>query len=75
MRLDNNKKIDKELTEILAEARAIHFAMRHKAITYEEAKKCVEPMLERLNKAGEQIAQKYGIKYKKITFQNLGTNI
>ncbi|HEV2339630.1 MAG TPA: hypothetical protein VGT05_02555 [Patescibacteria group bacterium] len=75
MRLDNNKKLDKELTEILAEARGLHFAMRHKAITYEEAKKRVEPMLERLNKAGECIARKYSMRYKKITFQNLGENI
>lgn len=75
MRLDNNKELDKELTEILAQARGIHFAMRHKAITYEEAKKRVEPMLERLNKAGKQIAQKYGIRYRKITFQNLGENL
>lgn len=75
MRLDTNKKIDNELTEILAQARGLHFAMRHKAITYEEAKKRVEPMLERLNKAGKQIAMKYGMKYKKITFQNLGENL
>lgn len=75
MRLDKIQKIDNKLTEILAEARAIHFAMRHKTITYDEAKKRVEPLLEKLNKAGAIIARKYGIKYRKITFQNLGENL
>ncbi len=75
MSLDTNKKLDEELTEILAEARAIHFAMRNGALSYDEAKKRVEPMIERLNKAGKSIAKKYGRTYKKITFQNLGENI
>jgi len=74
MRL-GNKKINSELNNIHAEARAIHFAMRNNAITYEEAKNRAEPLLERLNQAGSQIAQKYGIKYKEITFQNLGENL
>ena len=75
MRLNSYKKIDNELTEILAEARGIHFAMRHKGISYEEAKRRVQPLLTRLNKAGMQIARKHGIKYRKITFSNLGQNL
>lgn len=63
-----------ELYELLAEARAIHFAMRCKAISYEEAKRRVESILTKLNIAGERIAKKYGRKHRKITFENLGTN-
>lgn len=64
-----------ELHNILAEARAIHFAMEHNAIGYKEAKKRIVPMLKKLNKTGIRIAQKYGVKYQPITFQNLGENI
>lgn len=69
------RNLDSELTILLAEARGIHFAMRNNAITYKEAKRRVQPLLARLNKAGMQIAGKYGIKYKKITFQNLGETL
>ena len=69
------RNLDNELTNILAEARGIHLAMIYKAISYTEAQKRVQPLLARLNKAGIQIARKYGVKYKKITFQNLGENL
>ncbi len=65
---------DKTLTELLAEARAIRFALECKTISYTEAKNRVKPLLEKLNKAGIRIAKKYGVKYKKVTFQNLGSN-
>jgi len=64
----------KKLDELLAEARAIRFAMEHKALSYMDAKKRVELILERLNEAGKCIAKKYGVKHRKITFKNLGTN-
>lgn len=75
MRLNNGEKHDKKPNELLAEARAIHFAMRHNAISEEDAKKRTEPMLAKLNKVGGQIAGKYAIKYRNITFQDLGTII
>ncbi len=62
----------KKLDELLAEARAIRFAMEHKALSYKEAKKRVELILEKVNEAGERIAKKYGVKHRRITFKNLG---
>lgn len=67
--------INKDLRELLAEARAIHLAASHNAISYEEAKKRVEATLKRLNEEGERIAKKFGVKHRKITFQNLGVNL
>lgn len=67
--------INKELHDLLAEARAIRLAMVHGAISYEDAKKRINYSLEKLNIAGANIAKKYGVKYKKITFQTLGKNL
>lgn len=64
--------INKELHELLAEARAIRFALEHNAISYDGATKRVKPLLDKLNAAGASIAKKYGMKYRKITFENLG---
>ncbi len=63
-----------ELNKLLAEARAIHLAMRCNAISYEDAKKRVESNLAKLNIAGQLIAKKYGRKHRRITFENLGSN-
>lgn len=68
-------EINKDLRELLAEARAIHLAASYNAISYEEAKKRVEATLKRLNEEGERIAKEFGVKHKKITFQNLGVNL
>lgn len=67
--------INKELHDLLAEARAIRIALLHGAISYEDAKKRINYSLEKLNIAGANIAKKYGVKYKKITFQTLGENL
>lgn len=70
MRL-SNQEVDKQATELLAEARAIRFAVKNGAITYESAKERVKPLLEKVNKVGAFIARKYKRKYRRITFQEL----
>lgn len=65
-------KLRTPLKDTLATARAIHFAMRNGQITYEEAKERTQPLLEFLNAKVVKIAQKYGVKPRKITFQDLG---
>lgn len=67
----SNQELDRKLTDILAEARAIRITAQCGGLTYETAKKRVEPLLKELNKAGSYIAKKYGRKYRKITFQDL----
>lgn len=67
---DNNN-----LRNLLAEARAIHFAMRNGAITYEEAKNRVQPILRRLNDHVGLIAKQYKTKPRYIRFQDLGRNL
>jgi len=69
------KVIDMELTEILGLARSIHFAMLHGAISKEQARKRIDPLLTRLNRVGKRIAKKYKMPYRKITFANLGENL
>lgn len=66
---------DKNLREQLGEARAIHLAMRHGAITYEQAKYRVKPILRRINTAVELIAKEYKVKPNYIKFQDLGSNL
>lgn len=65
---------DKSLRELLAEARAIRLSTEQGAINYDEAKERVKATLEKVNVVGERIAKKYGRKYRKITFENLGRN-
>ena len=67
--------INRELHDLLAEARAIRFALVHGAISYEDAKQRINSSLEKLNIVGAGIAKKYGVKYKKITFQTIGKNL
>ena len=40
-------------------------------ISYDEALEKVRPIIDRINKKGEQIAKKYNRGYNKITFQEL----
>lgn len=61
--------------ELLGEARAIHFAMRHGQISYNEAKLRVKPVLLRLNGVIDKIAARHKVKPKYIKFQDLGRNI
>ena len=67
----SNREADKQATEVLAEIRAIKFAAQNGALSYESAKKKIEPLLKKVNKIGALISRKYGLKHKKITFQNL----
>lgn len=70
--MSSTRAIDENLTNLLAEARAFHFTMLHNAIPRQEAERKIEPMLQRLNQSGKQIAKKYKRKYVPITLQDLG---
>lgn len=70
MNNDNNR-----IKDLLAEARAIHFAMRNGAITYEEAKLRVQPILRSVNDHIGRIAKECKVKPKYIKFQDLGRNL
>ncbi len=67
---DNNN-----LRDLLAEARAIHFAMRNGAITYQDAKLRVQPILRRLNDHIGLIAKQHKVKPRYLKFQDLGRNL
>ncbi len=63
------------MRDLLAEARAVHLAMRYGQITYEQAKVRVQPILRRLNDHIELIAKQYKTKPRYIRFQDLGRNL
>ncbi len=65
-------RINTKAMNLLAEARAIHLAMRHGALTYEQAKLRVQPILGRVNTMAGLIAKRHNIKPKYIKFQALG---
>ena len=65
---------NESLREMLAEARAIYYAMTHGAITYQQAKLQTMPILDRINTSITLIAKKYKVKPKYITFYHLGRN-
>ena len=67
----SNTTINHRLDEVLAEVRALKYAVIHKAISYEEAKNKSEALLKIANKVGENIAKKYGLVHKKIRFTDL----
>lgn len=64
---DNNN-----IKNLLAEARAIHFAMSHGQLTYEQAKLRVQPILRHVNAIVGLIAKEHKVKPKYIKFQDLG---
>jgi hypothetical protein len=66
-----NTNINLQLDEILAEARAIKFAMKNGALSYSQAKERVKPLLAKVNEAGKMVAKKYRRKYRKIKFTDL----
>lgn len=68
-----DKNIDTK--QILAEARAIHFAMRNGAITYQEAKIRTKPYLACINGVFKSIGEKHKMKATVINFQDLGSNL
>lgn len=63
-----------DVKDLLAQARAIHFAMRNGAITYEQAKLRVDPTLQVINNHLTDLAKHYKRKVRLITFQDLGRN-
>lgn len=69
------RREDNQLRELFAEARAIHIAMQHGAITYEEAKVRTYPLLQQINEALKLLAKEFNRKPKRITFFDLGRNI
>ena len=67
----STQEIDRNLTDILGEAKAIRFALQYGALSYNDAKKRVQPLLNKINAVGKVIARKYKRKYRKIRFQDL----
>ena len=63
------------LRELLAEARAIHLAMRQGAMTYEQAKERTMPHLDTINKEAAKIARRYGQRPMKMRFSDLNRGI
>lgn len=66
---------NKDLRELLATARAIHFAYQQDAITLQQAKDRSKPILRRINNAITLIAKEFNVKPKYISFQDLGRNL
>lgn len=66
---------NKNLRNLLAEARAIHLAMQHGAISYQQAKLRVQPTLRLLNDHIKLIAKRHKVKPRYIKFQDLGSNL
>jgi hypothetical protein len=67
----SNTSINQRLDEVLATARGIKFAMKNGALSYEEAKERVRPLLAKVNEVCKLIAKKYGRKYIEIRFADL----
>ena len=63
------------MKEILAEARAIHQAMKYGAMTYEQAKAMTMPHLDTINKEAAKIARRYGQRPMKMRFNDLNRGI
>ena len=63
--------MNRELNDVLAQAKAIRFAAAHGGLTYEQAKTKVEELLKVVNEVGREIAKRYGRKYRKIRFTDL----
>ena len=69
------KNENNNVKDFLAEARAIHFAMQHGAISYQDAKRLVQPILHRINDHVGRIAKEHSVKPKYIKFQDLGRSL
>lgn len=63
------------MRELLAEARAIHFAMKYGALSYERATVMTRPHLETINKKIRRIARQRRVRPKEIRFQDLGRSL
>jgi hypothetical protein len=64
-------RTNNDAADLLAQAKALRFAARHQAITYQDAKSRAEAILQEVNQIGERIAKKYGRRYRKIRFSDL----
>lgn len=64
-----------DLRELLAEARAIHLAMKHGALSYEQTKVMTKPHLDTINRASRKIARTYGVSPKLIRFSDLNRSL
>lgn len=69
------KNENNNVRELLAEARAIHFAMRNGQLSYDQAKLRVQPILRGVNDHIASIAKPYKVKPRYIKFQDLGRNL
>lgn len=69
--MNNNTNI----RDLLAEARATHFAMKNGAITYREAQVRVQPILLVINNHIGQISRRHKVKPQYLKFQDLGRNL
>lgn len=65
-------EIKLNIRDLLAEARAVHLAMKYGAISYEQAKVRTQPMLMEINRHLRRAARRKKVKYKTIIFQDLG---
>lgn len=63
------------LRDLLAEARAIHLAMKHGALSYQKAKIMTKPYLNTINKEVRKMAHQYGVWPKEIRFSDLNRGI
>lgn len=65
---------DTNLTNIeaMAQAKAIAKSAAYGAISYEEAKRQAQPLLDQVNAAGREIAKRHKKTYRPITFLGLG---
>jgi len=66
---------NKNIRELLATARGIHKAMQYGAISYQEAKIRVQPILRSVNDHVVRIAKECKVKPNHIRFQDLGRNL
>lgn len=66
---------DEDLKDILATARAIHFAYQQEAISLVQAKDKTKPLLLKLNKAIKKISKEFNVKPAYISFNDLGRRI
>ena len=64
------------LRDLLAKARAIHFAMSHDQLTYERAKLLTKPILRSVNDYVMLISKQHNVKKPRlIKFHDLGRNL
>lgn len=63
--------MNKEFIKIKYNISKIKSKLDFNQISYEDAKTETEQLIVKLNKEGEKIAKKHGVKFNKFTFQGL----